>query len=275
MASQKFIRVVNLERFQHYKDRNPAWIKLHRELLTSRTWVTSDDASRVLAIACMLLAAATGNKIPLDPAYIRRVAYLNQDPDLSVLLAAQFVEIVDESGKASDVLADASNLNTKTRSEIETEKDTDTEKDAEKLFSSELCTSNPKEPKRSSKKLESQPLSDKALKLAQELHDAILHSKPDFHFTDSWMKSSSQTLDLMMTRDDRSFERISAVIAWVQEDEFWRCNILSADKLRQQFDRLEMKARLQLEGRVNYANGKPGIAEVVERECAIVRSRTH
>ncbi len=47
MANQKFIRVVNLERFQHYKDRNPPWIKLHRELLSSRTWVTSDDARSV------------------------------------------------------------------------------------------------------------------------------------------------------------------------------------------------------------------------------------
>ncbi len=119
--NQKFIRIVNWDRFQHYKDRNPPWIKLHRELLTSRTWATSDDASRVLAIALMMLAAATGNKIPLDPTYIRRVAYLNQDPDLSGLLATEFIEIVDNSGCASTSLADASKPHINARPETETE----------------------------------------------------------------------------------------------------------------------------------------------------------
>jgi len=129
MAEQKFIRIVNWERFQHYKDRNPPWIKLHRELLTSRTWATSDDASRVLAIALMFLASATGNKIPFDPAYIRRVAYLNQDPDLSQLLAAQFIEIENDAERASTVLADASKLHTNARPEKETERETEAEKE--------------------------------------------------------------------------------------------------------------------------------------------------
>lgn len=129
MAEQKFIRIVNWDRFQHYKNRNPPWIKLHRELLTSRTWATLDDASRVLAIALMMLAAATGNKIPLDPTYIRRVAYLNQDPDLSGLLATEFIEIVDNSGCASASLADASKPHTNARPEKEAEKETEVERE--------------------------------------------------------------------------------------------------------------------------------------------------
>lgn len=96
MAEQRFRRIVNWDRFQHYRDRNPPWIKLYRDLLTSQTWVTLDDAGRVLAIACMMLAAATGNKIPFDPAYVRRVAYLNQDPDFSALLSLNFLEVFME-----------------------------------------------------------------------------------------------------------------------------------------------------------------------------------
>src|SRR5215469_15533922 len=121
MANQEFIRIVNWERFQHYKDRNPPWIKLHREILTSRTWASSDDASRVLAIALMMLAALTGNKIPFDAAYIRRVAYLNQDPDFSELLAAEFIEIVDSS------LADASKSHRNARPETEEETEAEAE----------------------------------------------------------------------------------------------------------------------------------------------------
>jgi replicative superfamily II helicase len=102
-----YFRIRNWEKFQHYKDRAPPWIKLHRDLLTSRTWVSGDDASRALAVACMLLAAATDNKIPADAAYVRRVAYLNSDPDLAKLADTDFIEFIDENGAA---LADASNL---------------------------------------------------------------------------------------------------------------------------------------------------------------------
>lgn len=100
-----YYRVKGWEKYQHYKDRAPPWIKLHGKTLTSETWVSLDDASRVLAIACMLIAAATDNRIPSDPAYIKRVAYLNGDPDFAPLLRTQFIELVDEGGK---VLADAS-----------------------------------------------------------------------------------------------------------------------------------------------------------------------
>jgi len=125
--TKQIIRIVNWAKFQHYKDRNPPWIKLHRELLISRTWLTADDASRVLAIVCMVLAAETGNKIPLDIAYIKRRAYLNQDPDFAQLVASQFIEIVDETGNASSLLADASGLHANARPETETETEAETE----------------------------------------------------------------------------------------------------------------------------------------------------
>lgn len=66
----------------------------------------------------MVLAAETGNQIPFDPVFIRRRAYLNQEPDFAQLLAAQFIEIIDESGNASSVLADCKQV---ARPETETE----------------------------------------------------------------------------------------------------------------------------------------------------------
>jgi len=89
--------------FQHYKDRNPPWIKLHYELLTSHDWVMLADASRVLLVACMLIASRNEGKIPNDPDYIRRVAYM-KTVDFKPLIDIGF--LVPASG-CKQMLADA------------------------------------------------------------------------------------------------------------------------------------------------------------------------
>jgi uncharacterized phage protein (TIGR02220 family) len=126
-----YYRIKNWERFQHYKDRNPPWIKLHRDLLASETWVSVDDASRVLAIACMLIAAATDNQIPDNPRYIQRVAYLSAPPDFSALVDIGFLEVLTEqsvTANASKSLASASKpLAIASASAQETETETETE----------------------------------------------------------------------------------------------------------------------------------------------------
>jgi hypothetical protein len=95
-------RVRNWLNFQHYRDRNPPWIKLHFALLSSRDWVQLDDASRVLAIACMLIASRNDGVVPDDSEYLKRVAYLNSVPDFKPLIDCGFLEC------ASKMLASAS-----------------------------------------------------------------------------------------------------------------------------------------------------------------------
>jgi len=117
----QFIRIREWEKYQHYKDRSPPWIKLHRGVLSSRTWVSCTDAEKALAIACMLLAALNDNRIPADPAYIKRVCYLDSEPNLQKLADLQFIEFIDEHGNP---LADASTalaIGTKRTSETEGE----------------------------------------------------------------------------------------------------------------------------------------------------------
>lgn len=101
----QFYRVKNWERFQHYRDRNPPWIKLHFELLSSSDWVALDDASRVLAIACMLIASRNNGNVPSDPHYMLRVAYLNRLPKFKPLIDCGFLEI--PQADASVLQADA------------------------------------------------------------------------------------------------------------------------------------------------------------------------
>jgi len=115
-------RVKNWMNFQHYKDRNPPWIKLHFSLLASEDWVTLDDASRVLAIACMLIASRNGGVVPSNPAYLKRVAYLNKTPNFKPLIDCGFLE--DDSA----MLADASKALAQARPETETETETEKKK---------------------------------------------------------------------------------------------------------------------------------------------------
>ncbi|WP_416334003.1 hypothetical protein, partial [Anaerospora hongkongensis] len=79
---------------------------------------------------------------------------------------------------------------------------------------------------------------DEHLELAQKLLDCILEHKPNFKAPktlDQW----ANTMRLMIEQDKRRPAVIASIIAWSQKDQFWQNNILSADTLRKQFDRLE------------------------------------
>jgi hypothetical protein len=115
------LRVRNWEQFQHYKDRNPPWIKLHFALLASEDWVTLDDASKLLAVVCMLIASRNNGEVPNNPAYLKRVAYLDKLPKLEPLISCGFLENLQ--APASAVQAHASTPQADARPE--TEADTD------------------------------------------------------------------------------------------------------------------------------------------------------
>lgn len=130
----RYYTVTNWSKFQHYRDRNPPWIKLHYELLSSRDWVMLDDASRVLAVACMLIASRNEGNVPDDPAYLKRVAYLNKDPNFKPLLESGFLKL---ASNCKHMLADA-------RPETETETEEETEAEESLSPSGEIKNAKPK-----------------------------------------------------------------------------------------------------------------------------------
>lgn len=101
----QYLHVKNWEKFQHYKDRNPPWIKLHFEIMTSTDWVMLADASKLLAIVCMMIASRNSGQIPNDPNYIKRVAYLDKAPNLTPLIECGF--LINPLAHASTPQADA------------------------------------------------------------------------------------------------------------------------------------------------------------------------
>ena len=48
---------------------------------------------------------------------------------------------------------------------------------------------------------------------------------------------------LMLDRDNRTEDQVRAAIDWCQNDEFWRANVLSMPKLRDQYEQLRLQAQ--------------------------------
>lgn len=87
----EYLKVNNWEKFQHYKDRNPPWIKLHRELLTDYQFACLQDASKLHLVLIWLLASQTDNAIPCDSQYLKGVLHLEAEPDLNELINSGFL----------------------------------------------------------------------------------------------------------------------------------------------------------------------------------------
>jgi hypothetical protein len=98
----EFFRVTNWDQYQHYKDRDPTWIKLYARLLDDYAFATLPDNGKWHLIGIFLLASKQGNRIPGDPRWVRKKIAARTRVDLETLLAAGFIE-----EDASDPLAEA------------------------------------------------------------------------------------------------------------------------------------------------------------------------
>ncbi|WP_019243680.1 MULTISPECIES: hypothetical protein [Bacillus] len=77
--------------------------------------------------------------------------------------------------------------------------------------------------------------------LANFLFQRILENNPEHKKPN--LQKWANTVRLMMERDKRTEEQIKFLINWSQNDSFWQGNILSMDKLRDQFDRLVVQCK--------------------------------
>lgn len=106
----KFFRIRNWEKYQHYKHRNPPWIKIHFELLSSQDWVNANESTRNLMIVCILIASRNDGNLAADEHYLKRVSHMRKLPNFKPLIESGFLEILQ---------ADASTLRTNATPEAE------------------------------------------------------------------------------------------------------------------------------------------------------------
>lgn len=124
----KVLCVTNWERFQHYKDRDPPWVKLYRDLLTSESWVLGTDLSRVVQVASTLLAPRYENKIPYRFDLLKQVMTLKCTEgafkkSVDYLVEANFLEIHEVTNEEKVVAQSASTALATCTSETEQRRD--------------------------------------------------------------------------------------------------------------------------------------------------------
>ena len=95
-----YYRVRNFEKFQHYKDRRPSWIKLHAELLDNYDFSHLPDATKFHAVAIWLLASQMDNRIPGDPAWLAKKIGATESVDLQALVDARLLEPCQRTASA-------------------------------------------------------------------------------------------------------------------------------------------------------------------------------
>lgn len=98
----RYLAVKNFERFQHYKDRAPAWIKLYTELLEDYQFAALPDATKGHLLLIWMLASRVDNKIPDDPRWVASKIQATGRVDLKRLEALGYLvawEPAEAAGK--------------------------------------------------------------------------------------------------------------------------------------------------------------------------------
>lgn len=103
-----YLRVRNWEKFQHYKNRRPPWVRYHVEMLDDHELLSFNYGTQLIYDRLLLLAARTDNNIPNDQKWISGQTLVDQDTTaaaLESLLDAGFLSIAETKRAASTVIA--------------------------------------------------------------------------------------------------------------------------------------------------------------------------
>jgi hypothetical protein len=110
MPRQKFLRVRNFDKLQHYKERAPVWIKLYVSILDDYHFQQLTDAEQFHAIGLMLLASRLNNKLPNDAAWLQKKIGATEAIDLQKLLDAEFLEFIKPENSARKAKVSPANV---------------------------------------------------------------------------------------------------------------------------------------------------------------------
>lgn len=92
MAKPRYLCVKDFEKTQHYSQRNPPWIKLHKTLFGDRDFIQLPVSARYLYFGLLTLASECDNKIVNDPSWIaQRLSIDASSIDLTPLYKRGFL----------------------------------------------------------------------------------------------------------------------------------------------------------------------------------------
>jgi hypothetical protein len=100
-----YLEVKNWKDFQHYKNRDPLWIKLYRRVLADYAFSRLPDASKMHLVGIWLVASEQSGRIPNDAEWIARRIAATEPVDLQLLVETGFLLPASRKQSASKPLA--------------------------------------------------------------------------------------------------------------------------------------------------------------------------
>lgn len=70
----------------------PPWIKVYRDLVRNPKWVSLTDAQRGQLVSLWILAADSCGWVQDDPAFLKKICYMDSVPDLDLFISLGFVD---------------------------------------------------------------------------------------------------------------------------------------------------------------------------------------
>lgn len=103
MSESGYLIVKNWSEFQHYKDRNPPWIKVYRTILRDYKYAQLSDSSKLLLVFLWLLAAEDFGRVPNDAKWVKKQIPFDGKIDFTPLIDNGFLSTEqDASNKIAD-----------------------------------------------------------------------------------------------------------------------------------------------------------------------------
>jgi hypothetical protein len=125
VSEQGYLEVKNWERFQHYKDRRPPWIKLHAEVQDDYEFSHLPDASKAHLMGIWILASKLQNKVPADPQWISRRIGATEPVDLERLFDTGFLQRLRRASDLPQTLAKCAMPETEAEAQVQAEGETE------------------------------------------------------------------------------------------------------------------------------------------------------
>ena len=130
------MRIKNWNKFQHFKDRKPPWVKLYRDLLDDIEWHELDpQASKVLVMLWLIASEDEGN-IPALKQLAFRLRLSEKETEVCIIKLSHWLEQDDINAISTRYQDDAP--------ETETETETELEKETELFVETDKSVVNPK-----------------------------------------------------------------------------------------------------------------------------------
>jgi hypothetical protein len=97
----RYFRIPDFHKKQHYGKRTPPWIKLHRDRLEEYRFGNLPDAAKAHLLLIELLASRMDNVVPFDAKWVAKKINADSRVDLDLLLAEGFIEVLASTPQAS------------------------------------------------------------------------------------------------------------------------------------------------------------------------------